>query len=177
MRHLSLHRGQGHQIRHSPERRRRVSPGSGSSRRDCGAQCCAGVSSNTVVTIGERNGGYRVTHWEKILLTARQKGTRHHQRSPIVSDYRAVMDLVLQGWSVRQNCSTVRCSHTTVQKPATQWRHTRSQPVNNSPVLQTKKWPHGLFMADTLPKATSCPFFHLSLPRHLPVQQQKWPTG
>ncbi|WP_371327564.1 helix-turn-helix domain-containing protein, partial [Corynebacterium sp. HMSC078H07] len=26
------------------------------------------------------------------------------------------MDLVLQGWSVRQICSTVRCSHTTVQK-------------------------------------------------------------
>ncbi|WP_370552173.1 helix-turn-helix domain-containing protein [Corynebacterium sp. FDAARGOS 1242] len=25
------------------------------------------------------------------------------------------MDLVLQGWSVRQICSTVRCSHTTVQ--------------------------------------------------------------
>ena len=33
-----------------------------------------------------------------------------------MTDYRAVMDLVLQGWSVRQICSTVRCSHTTVQK-------------------------------------------------------------
>ncbi|MBG9245018.1 helix-turn-helix domain-containing protein [Corynebacterium belfantii] len=37
-----------------------------------------------------------------------------------MTDYRAVMDLVLQGWSVRQICSTVRCSHTTVQKA----RHT-----------------------------------------------------
>ena len=33
-----------------------------------------------------------------------------------MTDYRAVMDLVLQGWSFRQICSTVRCSHTTVQK-------------------------------------------------------------
>ena len=33
-----------------------------------------------------------------------------------MTDYRAVMDLVLQGWSVRQVCSTVRCSHTTVPK-------------------------------------------------------------
>ncbi|WP_145989977.1 hypothetical protein [Corynebacterium riegelii] len=33
-----------------------------------------------------------------------------------MTDYRAVMDLVLHGWSVRQICSTARCSHTTVQK-------------------------------------------------------------
>ncbi|WP_375231836.1 helix-turn-helix domain-containing protein [Corynebacterium macginleyi] len=33
------------------------------------------------------------------------------------------MDLVLQGWSVRQICSTVRCSHTTVQKA----RHTMAE--------------------------------------------------
>ena len=30
-----------------------------------------------------------------------------------MTDCRAVMDLVLQGWSVRQICSTLRCSHTT----------------------------------------------------------------
>ncbi|MCP1388264.1 helix-turn-helix domain-containing protein, partial [Corynebacterium sp. TA-R-1] len=33
-----------------------------------------------------------------------------------MTDYRAVMDLVLKGWSVRQIRSTVGCSHTTVQK-------------------------------------------------------------
>ena len=33
-----------------------------------------------------------------------------------MTDYRAVMDLVLKGWSVRQNRTTVGCSHTTVQK-------------------------------------------------------------
>ena len=37
-----------------------------------------------------------------------------------MTDYRAVMDLVFQGWSIRQICSTVRCSHTTVQEA----RHT-----------------------------------------------------
>ena len=33
-----------------------------------------------------------------------------------MTDYRAVMDQVLKGWSVRQICSSLRCSHTTVQK-------------------------------------------------------------
>ena len=33
-----------------------------------------------------------------------------------MTDYRAVMDQVLKGWSVRQICSSSRCSHTTVQK-------------------------------------------------------------
>lgn len=33
-----------------------------------------------------------------------------------MTDYRAVMDLVLKGWSVRQIRTTVGCSHTTVQK-------------------------------------------------------------
>ena len=33
-----------------------------------------------------------------------------------MADYRAVMDQVLKGWSVRQICSSSRCSHTTVQK-------------------------------------------------------------
>ena len=33
-----------------------------------------------------------------------------------MTDYRAVMDQVLKGWSVRKICSSLRCSHTTVQK-------------------------------------------------------------
>lgn len=33
-----------------------------------------------------------------------------------MTDYRAVMDLVLKDWSVRQIRATVRCSHSTVQK-------------------------------------------------------------
>lgn len=49
-------------------------------------------------------------------MTARLQGARHCQRSPVVTDYRAVMDLVLKGWSVSQNRTTVGCSHTTVQK-------------------------------------------------------------
>ena len=49
-------------------------------------------------------------------VTARLQGARHCQRSPVVTDYRAVMDLVLKGWSVRQIRTTVGCSHTTVQK-------------------------------------------------------------
>ena len=51
-----------------------------------------------------------------MLVTARLQGARHCQRSPVVTDYRAVMDLVLKGWSVRQIRSTVGCSHTTIQK-------------------------------------------------------------
>ncbi|WP_411763298.1 helix-turn-helix domain-containing protein [Corynebacterium macginleyi] len=45
------------------------------------------------------------------------------------------MDLVLQGWSVRQICSTVRCSHTTVQKARHTMAEHRSQPMHKSPVL------------------------------------------
>ena len=33
-----------------------------------------------------------------------------------MTDYRAVMDQVLKGWSVRQICSSSRCTHTTAQK-------------------------------------------------------------
>ena len=33
-----------------------------------------------------------------------------------MTDYRAVMDLVLKGWSVRQITATMGCSHSTVQK-------------------------------------------------------------
>ncbi|MDK6493119.1 hypothetical protein QP172_05170 [Corynebacterium coyleae] len=33
-----------------------------------------------------------------------------------MTDYPAVIDQVLKGWSVRQICSSSRCSHTTVQK-------------------------------------------------------------
>ncbi|MBG9355088.1 helix-turn-helix domain-containing protein [Corynebacterium belfantii] len=37
-------------------------------------------------------------------------------KSRLVTDYRAVMDLVLKGWSVRQITATMGCSHSTVQK-------------------------------------------------------------
>ena len=33
-----------------------------------------------------------------------------------MTDYRAVMDLVLKGWSVRQITASMGCSHSTVQK-------------------------------------------------------------
>ena len=33
-----------------------------------------------------------------------------------MTDYRAVMDLVLKGWSVRQITAAMGCSHSTVQK-------------------------------------------------------------
>ena len=39
-----------------------------------------------------------------------------------MTDYRAVMDQVLKGWSVRQICSNSRCSHTTVQKAVSDGR-------------------------------------------------------
>ncbi|CAB0670448.1 hypothetical protein FRC0493_02254 [Corynebacterium diphtheriae] len=37
-------------------------------------------------------------------------------KSRLVTDYRAVMDLVLKGWPVRQITATMGCSHSTVQK-------------------------------------------------------------
>ena len=36
-----------------------------------------------------------------------------------MTGYRAVMDLVLKGWSVRQITATMGCSHSTVQKVRT----------------------------------------------------------
>lgn len=63
-------------------------------------------------------------------MTARLQGARHCQRRPVVTDYRAVMDLVLKGWSVRLIRTTVGCSHTTVSHRP---RHQRSHRGANRP--------------------------------------------
>lgn|GEM_PF-6780444 len=57
-----------------------------------------------------------------------------------MTDYRAVMDQVLKGWSVRQICSSLQCSHTTVQKPTMRWWNTTSQPVSNFVGLRIMSW-------------------------------------
>lgn len=87
-----------------------------------------------------------------------------------MTDYRAVMDLVLQGWSVRQICSTVRCSHTTVQKARHTMvkRRTRSQLMHNLPASLMKKWLRDLLMVVVLLKVTSCRLTLKRLSRRAP---------